>query len=59
VKVLKKVAVGNAKHLASLLAKQVVVLQIKNAKTVKKASNFYFVKFTNPKFRDKQNIKIC
>jgi hypothetical protein len=40
VKVLKKVAVVNAKLLANLLAKQVAVLQIKSVKTVKKASNF-------------------
>jgi hypothetical protein len=38
-KVLKTVVVVNAKLLANLLAKQVVVLQIKSAKTAKKASN--------------------
>jgi hypothetical protein len=40
VKVLKTVDAENVKLLANLLAKQVVVLQIKSAKTAKKASNF-------------------
>jgi len=38
-KVLKTVVVANARHLASLLAKQAVVLLTRNAKALRKANN--------------------